>query len=218
MSSIVIADDYDLARAGLRAVLAEEGGVDVVGEAADGLTAVALCRRLKPDLVLMDVNMPELDGLAATRIIKQDCPGTRVIIVTMHDDPDHLLEALKAGATGYLLKSAPWRDVTAAVRTVLDGESLLNPAVATALLSRLAKEQTRAVSRAPTAPLTARELDVLRLVVEGQTNREIGATLTISLATVKTHVERIIAKLEVSDRTQAAVRAIELHLIVLESR
>jgi len=208
---LVIADDHDLVRAGLRSVLARERGVEIIGEAATGKEAVSLCRRLQPDLVLMDVRMPEMDGLAATRAIKAECPRTSVIIVTMHENPDYLFEALKAGAAGYVLKDASQHELVTAVRQVLRGEALLNAEVATRLLQRLATETTQPPP-GPAVPLTAREQDVLRLLAQGQTNREIGKNLIVSVGTVKVHVERILAKLGVSDRTQAAVRAVELGL------
>jgi DNA-binding NarL/FixJ family response regulator len=208
---LIIADDHDLARAGLRSMLAGERGLDIIGEAINGREAVSLCRRLQPDLVLMDVRMPEMDGLAATRAIKSECPGVSVIIVTMHENPDYLFEALKAGAAGYVLKDATQREVIGAVRQVLRGESLLNAEVATRLLRRLAEETARPQER-PAAMLTPREIEVLRLLAHGLTNREIAARLVVSVGTVKVHVERILAKLGVSDRTQAAVRAVKLGL------
>ncbi|HLH23870.1 MAG TPA: response regulator transcription factor [Chloroflexota bacterium] len=208
---LVIADDHDLARAGLRSMLAGERGLAVVGEAANGREALALARRLQPDLVLMDVRMPEMDGLAATRAIKAECPRVSVVIVTMHENLDYLFEALKAGAAGYLLKDATQREVVSAVRQVLRGESLLNGELATRLLHRLAEEPAQQ-DPLPTVPLTPREAEVLRLLAQGLTNREIAGQLYVSVGTVKVHVERILAKLGVSDRTQAAVRAVTLGL------
>jgi DNA-binding NarL/FixJ family response regulator len=208
----VIADDHELTRAGLRAMLSSERGLELVGEATNGREALLFCRRLRPDLVLLDVRMPEMDGLATTRAIKQECPTTSVIIVTMHENPEYMLEALKAGAAGYVLKDATRSELISAIRYVLRGESILNGELATRLLRRLAAETPRDPWRPPER-LTPRELDVLRLLVQGQTNREIGANLTISVGTVKIHVEHIIAKLGVSDRTQAAVRAVELGLL-----
>lgn len=212
VARLLIADDHDLARAGLRSMLDGERGLEVVGEAADGQQALALCRRLRPDLVLMDVRMPKLDGLTATSAIKRECTGTSVIMVTMHENSDYLLEALKAGAAGYVLKGATKREIITTVRQVLGGESALQPELATRLLRRLANEGPTDAA-APAEQLTPREREVLRLVAQGQTNQEIGRELTLSVSTVKTHVEHIIAKLEVSDRTQAAVRAAQLGLL-----
>jgi DNA-binding NarL/FixJ family response regulator len=208
---VVIADDHELARLGLRTMLLPEPDLEVVGEAATGREAVELCRKLEPDLVLMDIRMPDLDGLVATRAIKQELPRTSILIVTLSEDPDYLLEALRVGAAGYVLKDASRREVVMAVRQVLSGESPLDPKLAAQLIRRLA---TQAPSKDQPAKhgdeLTQRELDVLRLVAEGKTNAEIGQSLFVSVGTVKVHVERIIDKLGVSDRTQAAVRAVEL--------
>jgi DNA-binding NarL/FixJ family response regulator len=159
----------------------------------------------------MDVRMPEMDGLAATRAIKAECPRVSVIIVTMHENPDYLFEALKAGAAGYLLKDATQREVVGAVRQVLHGESLLNSELATRLLHRLTEEPARPDAM-PMVPLTPREGEVLQLLAQGLTNRAIAGQLYVSVGTVKVHVERILAKLDVSDRTQAAVRAVTLGL------
>lgn len=211
---LVIADDHELARAGLRSMLMSDAGLEIVGEAANGHEAVARCNELRPDLILLDVRMPELDGMAATRLIKQQSPETNILIVTMHETPEYLLEALRAGAAGYVLKDATRAELLSAVRQVLRGEHVLNGGLAARLLQRMvynAPSQARDATR-----LTARELDVLRLLVQGKTNREIAAILIISAGTVKVHVEHIIAKLGVSDRTQAAVRAIELGLIGAE--
>lgn len=209
---VVIADDHDLARAGLRSMLARERDVEIVGEAVNGQEAVSLCRRLQPDLLLTDVRMPELDGLAVTRAIKERQPQISVIIVTMHEDPEYLFEALKAGAAGYLLKGASHREIVTAVRQVARGEMLLQPELTTRLLHRLAGE-AKVQAEAPRAELTAREREVLQLLATGQTNREIARQLVVSPGTVKTHIEHIIRKLDVSDRTQAAVRGIQLGLV-----
>ena len=212
MARLLIADDHDLARAGLRSILDGERGLEVVGEAADGRQALALSRRLRPNLVLMDVRMPNLDGLAATDAIKRECPGTSVVMVTMQENPDYLLEALKAGAAGYVLKGATKREIVTTVRQVLSGEAALQPELAARLLRRLANEGPTDAA-APAEHLTPREHEVLRLVAQGRTNQEIARELTLSVSTVKTHVEHIIAKLGVSDRTQAAVRAAQLGLL-----
>jgi DNA-binding NarL/FixJ family response regulator len=209
---VLIVDDHELARSGLRMMLSGTKDISIVGEAINGREAVDLCRELRPDVVMMDVRMPQMDGLTATEALKRECPTTSVIMVTMHEDADYLLRALQAGAAGYLLKDATQQDVIKAVRQVLSGESILSPEMMSHLLRRLA---ARPVT--PSTPqlerLTPRELDVLRLLVDGQTNREIAYNLGISVGTVKAHVEHIIAKLGASDRTQAAVRAVELRLL-----
>jgi DNA-binding NarL/FixJ family response regulator len=159
----------------------------------------------------MDIRMPDLDGLAATRTIKEELPRISILILTLSEDPDYLLEALRVGAAGYVLKDASRRDVVTAVRQVLSGESPLDPRLAAQLIRRLASQRPAKERPAKHGDeLTQRELDVLRLVAEGKTNAEIGQSLFVSVGTVKVHVERIIDKLGVSDRTQAAVRAIEL--------
>ncbi len=210
---LLIADDHELSRTGLRGMLASEEGLEVVGEATTGREAVVLCRRLRPHLVLMDLRMPELDGLAATRTIKQESPATSVIIVTMHENPEYLFEALKAGAAGYLLKDSTRAEVVGAVWRVLGGEALLDAELATRLLQRLARDAQRA--RPPGIPLTPRESEVLQLLTQGRTNRQIAEELVITAGTAKLYVERILGKLGVSDRTQAAVRAVELGLASL---
>ena len=217
MPTIVIIDDQQLSRAGIRAMLASERNLAIVGEASSGGEGVALCGRLQPNLVLMDVVMPDMDGFAATRAIKQACPHTIVLMITMSEDPDHLVEALEAGASGYLLKDVIHHELIAAVRRTLAGESVLAPALASALLTRLAGKHTM-TSAAPRPSLTPRERQVLQLLTEGRTNGEIARSLVVSLSTVKAHVEHIIAKLEASDRTQAAVRGVRLGLVSLGER
>ena len=221
---VLIADDHDLVRDGLHRMLSRTPDLEGVGDASNRREAVELCRRLNPDLVLMDVRMPEMDGLEATRAIKAEQPTVRVLIVTTYENPDYLLEALKAGAAGYVLKDAPKEQLINSVRRVLDGESPLNQELAVELIRRLTKEagqltqpppaqQSRAGAPPPLEHLTPRELEVLGLLTEGKTNPGIAEELVISRATVKVHVERIIRKLGVSDRTQAVVRAIELGMV-----
>jgi NarL family two-component system response regulator LiaR len=210
-SRVIIADDHELARVGLRTMLEPEADLEVIGEAITGREAVELSRRLAPDLVLMDIRMPEMDGLVATRAIKAELPRTSILIVTLSEDPDYLLEALRVGAAGYVLKDASRREVVTAVHQVLSGESPLDPKLAAQLIRRLASQTPPKEQPAKHGDeLTQRELDVLRLVAEGKTNAEIAQNLFVSVGTVKVHVERIIDKLGVSDRTQAAVRAVEL--------
>ena len=209
---IVIADDHELARAGLRAMLTDQRGFELVGEASNGQEALLLCRRLQPDLALIDVRMPGMDGLSTCRAIKQECPATSVILVTMHANPEYLFEALKAGAAGYVLKDVSQRELISAVQKVLHGESILNQELVARLLQRLASE-TQSREDLPAGRLSPREREVLELLTKGQTNREIARKLTVSVSTVKIHVEHILAKLGVSDRTQAAVRATEMGLL-----
>ncbi len=209
---LVIADDHELARAGLHAMLTGQWGLEVVGEAANGREALELCRRLYPDLALIDVRMPEQDGLATCQAIKRECPATSVILVTMHENPDYLFEALKAGAAGYVFKDISQRELITAVHSVLRGESILNKELVTRLLQRLVGEMPYQEELSQ-GRLSPREREVLQLLTQGQTNREIAQNLTVSVSTVKIHVEHILAKLGVSDRTQAAVRAIELGLL-----
>jgi DNA-binding NarL/FixJ family response regulator len=257
---LLIADDHALVREGLRTMLSGEDGIQVVAEANDGQQALSICRELKPDLVLMDVRMPVMDGLEATRRIKAEMPHTSVVMVTMHENPDYLFEAVKAGAAGYVLKDASGERLLGAVRRTLEGESPLNQELAMRLLVRLARERGEGGSgnnglqsedagseagpsgtesdgavHAPEAAgeegesaggeddaermgsLTPREVEVLTLLSQGQTNPQIARELTVSRGTVKIHVQHIISKLGVSDRTQAAVRAIEAGLIGAET-
>jgi two-component system, NarL family, response regulator LiaR len=232
---LLIADDHALVREGLRTMLSGEDGLSVIAEANNGQEALSLCKELRPDLVLMDVRMPVMDGLEATRKIKQQMPKTSVVMVTMHENPDYLFEAVKAGAAGYVLKDASGERLLGAVRRTLEGESPLNQELAMRLLVRLAREKEGGSGRAEpvaTEPaqsgsgadpvgetadgqlesLTPRETEVLKLLSQGQTNPQIAQNLLFSVSTVKAHVRSILTKLGVSDRTQAAVRAIEFRL------
>ena len=217
-SRIVVADDHPLIRRALTTTIDEQPDLQTVGEATDGLEAVELCRRLKPELVLMDVLMPNMDGLEATRKIKKNSPRTSVLVLTASEDPNHLSEALKAGAAGYVQKEATTTETIGAVRKVLEGESSLDQEVATRLLKRLMDDPEpepngRAKGESLSELLSARESEVLGLVARGCTNQQIGRTLLISVSTVKKHVRTVICKLGVSDRTQAAVRAVELGVL-----
>ena len=255
---LLIADDHALVREGLRTMLSGEDGIEVIAEAHDGQQALEVCRELEPDLVLMDVRMPVMDGLEATKRIKAEMPRTSVMMVTMHENPDYLFEAVKAGAAGYVLKDASGERLLGAVRRTLEGESPLNQELAMRLLKRLAKEsssgeggaeggskgvaeetpeETQEQEREPLASrpeahqagsslsgqsngagqietLTPREVEVLKLLSQGQTNPQIAQNLLFSVSTVKAQVRSILSKLGVSDRTQAAVRAIESRLTI----
>lgn len=218
---LAIVDDHDLAREGLKDMLADEPDITVVGEAVNGREALSLCSTLQPDLVLMDVRMPTMDGLAATKVIKQKHPEISILMVTMHENPDYLLEALKAGASGYVLKDAAQNEIITAVRRVRNGDSPLDPTLATRLLRRLAVEGWEgpdAEGDVPVEPLTRRELEVLGLMKLGRTNRQIAEELAINLGTAKNHVEHIISKLGVSDRTQAVVKALRLGILDFSNR
>src|SRR5215216_2990800 len=273
VARLLIADDHALVREGLRTMLSGEEGIEVIAEANDGQQALHACRELKPDLVLMDVRMPVMDGLEATKKIKQEMPKTSVMMVTMHENPDYLFEAVKAGAAGYVLKDASGERLLSAVRRTLEGESPLNqelamergrdseegtwggsgersgrssPGTRTATPEEGPREKDDLLASRPevTGPetsqpeathpgayqasssgsgqsrgaaqmgnLTPREVEVLRLLSQGQTNPQIAQNLLVSRGTVKIHVQHIISKLGVSDRTQAAVRAIEAGLL-----
>jgi DNA-binding NarL/FixJ family response regulator len=233
---IIVAEDHPLFRSALRLLLeSSDSLLEVVAEATDGQQALEFARTLKPDLVLMDVIMPNMDGLEATHAIKRELPKTVVLMMTASEEPNHLAEAIKAGAAGYVLKSASAQQIIDAIRAALDGESPLDPKIARRLILDLMDEQSndeRPSSNvvAPESPppalggehsqgdetipssLTAREIEVLGLLARGRTNQQIAHELFVSTSTVKKHVRHIISKLGVSDRTQAAVRAIELGL------
>lgn len=215
-ASVLIADDHDLARAGLAAMIGREKDFRIVSEASDGVAAVAACRAHGPDLAILDIRMPELDGLAATREIRASSPKTRVLIVSMHDSLDYLEAAIEAGASGYVLKDASREDILATMRRVLDGEAFFNADLVARLLrrasSRSIPEKTH-IDR-----LTVREREVLVKIAEGLTNKEIARRLAIAPGTVKIHIERIIAKLGVTDRTQAAVLAVRSGLLPASSQ
>jgi DNA-binding NarL/FixJ family response regulator len=214
---VLVVDDHALLRAAMRSILSREPDLEVVGEASDGREAVELCHTLRPDLVLMDVSMPGLDGITATRKIKAALPEMGVLILTAHDDQDLLLEAVRAGAAGYVLKGVGPAELVGAIRATLVGESPVDQELVMQLVRRLARDEVKkppaSDRRAPQRPsLTDRELEVLALLTTGKTNREISRELHLSLSTVKRNLERIISKLGVSDRTQAAVKAVELGL------
>lgn len=206
---LIIADDHPVVREGLRAVLDSEPDVEVVGEAADGSEVLGLVGSLEPDLVLMDLQMPELDGVAATRRIRRDHDGIEVLILTTYDTDADITRAVAAGATGYLLKDASREELMQAIRLAARGESVLSPKVASRVLGRM---------RAPAEEaLSTREVEVLLEVADGLSNKEVGRVLHISEATVKTHLLHIFAKLGVEDRTAAVTAALERGIIRLDS-
>jgi DNA-binding NarL/FixJ family response regulator len=206
---VVLVDDDQLMRAGLRAVLSSDAGIEVVGEAATGRAAVGRVRALRPDLVLMDVRMPDLDGIAATREVLAISPDVKVVILTTFEQDDYIFGALSAGASGFLLKRTSPEELLAAIHTVATGDSLLSPSVTRIVLDRLARQPAPQVAGRAVADLTPREREVLGLVARGLSNGEIAAALVIEESTVKTHVKRILGKLGLRDRIQAVIFAYE---------
>ena len=215
---VLVVDDHQLVLEGLRAVLSTDPQLEVVGEAHTGREAVGMAELLRPDIILMDIRMPDMNGIDATRQVKQVVPSASVIMLTMYENPDYLFEAVKAGASGYVLKDVAGPELLQAIHTVVDGGSLLNQEVVGKFLRRLAADAEQA-SAGPltTGPgpdrLTPRELEVLQLIAAGLSNKEIAARLNVSVATVKTHLEHILQKMQVSDRTQAAVQAVTRGLL-----
>jgi DNA-binding NarL/FixJ family response regulator len=215
MIKLVLADDQELVRTGFRMILRAEPDLEVVGEAADGDEAVRLAARLRPDVVLMDIRMPRLDGLAATRkILAQPATPTRVLILTTFDEDAYVFEALRAGASGFLLKTVPADQLVAGVREVAAGEALLAPAITRRLIERFAD----ALEAEPTPPpgydeLTAREREVFLLLARGMSNAEIAAELVVEPSTIKSHVAAVLSKLGVRDRVGAVVLAYESGLV-----
>jgi DNA-binding NarL/FixJ family response regulator len=209
MTRLLIVDDQALVRVGLRKILESEPETSVVGEAADGEDAVAQARRLQPDVVLMDVRMPVLDGIEATRRIVRAQPATRVLILTTFGLDGYVYDALRAGASGFMLKDAPPEEIAAAVRIVASGDALLAPAVTRAVVEEFARHRPPAATPPAVEELTPREREVLELVVRGLSNPEICERLVISEATTKTHVARILQKLGLRDRVQVVIYAYE---------
>jgi DNA-binding NarL/FixJ family response regulator len=206
---VLIVEDDALMRAGLRGVLSGDPAIDVVGEAADGRDALYRTRLLTPDIVLMDIRMPELDGIAATRDVLAAFPGVKVLILTTFEQDDYIFGALAAGASGFLLKRTRPEELVAAVHTVAAGDSLLSPSVTSRVIERMTRQPLPSTTDPRLAALTDREREVLELVARGLSNSEIAAALVIEASTVKTHTKRILAKLGVRDRVQAVIFAYE---------
>lgn len=207
---ILIADDHPVVREGLNAMLSREVDFEVVGEAKDGVEAVSIVKELKPDVVLMDLRMPEMDGVQAMRQIRLTDPDVKFIILTTYSDDDYIFSGIEAGARAYLLKDAPRDELFKAIRAVYKGESLIQPVVASKLLDRFSQLSRRTPSG---EELSERELEVLRLMAKGAANKEISAELNIAQSTVKTHITNIFQKLAVNDRTEAVTQAIKKGLI-----
>ena len=214
MTTVLLADDQELVRAGLRTVLDSQDGIEVVGEASNGREAVDLARELRPDVVLMDVRMPELDGIAATRELAGAADGRpRVLVLTTFDLDEYVFDAVKAGASGFLLKDATPTRLAAAIRAVDEGDSLLAPDVTRRLVERFAAEPAGPDVDGALGELTEREIEVLELVARGLSNAEIAELLVVSMPTVKTHVGRVLMKLGLRDRVQAVVFAYEAGIV-----
>jgi DNA-binding NarL/FixJ family response regulator len=213
---VLIADDQQLVREGLRVLLDLTPGIRVVGEASNGAEAIERARQLKPDVILMDVQMPELDGVAATRRIQDTCPQVEVIILTTFDDDEYVFEGLRAGAAGYLLKDVPSEQLAQAIRAAARGESFIHPSVARKVVTEFTRltERERVRREQPLVePLSPREMEVLALLAQGLSNQEIADRLTIAPGTVKNHVSNVLSKLNARDRTQAVLRAQEIGLL-----
>jgi DNA-binding NarL/FixJ family response regulator len=207
---VLIVDDDDLMRAGLRGVLSSDQAIEVVGEAGDGREAAYRTRLLRPDVVLMDVRMPDLDGISATRELLAGFPDVKVVILTTFEQDDYIFGALSAGASGFLLKRTRPEELIAAIHTIAAGDSLLSPSVTSRVIERMAGQPARDGEPDPRlAELTPRENEVLELVARGLSNGEIAAELVIEESTVKTHLKRVLAKLQVRDRVQAVIFAYE---------
>lgn len=204
---ILLADDHDLFRAGLAGLIEAQPDLEIVGQAEDGLEALSLVRVLKPDLIVMDIKMPMCDGLEATRLIRTEMPDARIVILTVHDEDEKLFDAIKAGASGYILKDTNSTDFLAALRRALAGDAVLPPKLAARVLdefARLAQQAVPAALPTVTPDLTTREREVLNLIATGATDKEIAAQLSLSLHTVKSHVHSILSKLHAINRRHAA--------------
>ncbi|MCZ4520360.1 response regulator transcription factor [Rhodococcus ruber] len=211
--TVVVVDDQELMRMGLNMVLEAQDDIEVVGEASDGAGAIEAVRRLSPAVVLMDVRMPGVDGVSATRTITESGSDTRVLVMTTFDLDEHVLGALRAGASGFLLKDTPPEDLVSAIRSVAAGDAVVSPKVTKRLLSRFVAQSVSTTDASVLDALTGREREVLVHLATGLSNAEIAAVLHLSEATIKTHIGRILTKLDIRDRVQAVVLAYETGLV-----
>jgi len=210
LTRVLVADDEHLMRAGLIELLTTDPEIEIVGQASTGREAVELARQLAPDVVLMDVRMPDLDGIAATRELSRTSPSVKVLMLTTFEQDDYVFGALRAGASGFLLKRTRPEDLIAAVHAIAAGDSLLSPSVTRRVIDRMAQQPTPELAgQAKLEALTPRERDVLELIARGLSNREIAAALVVEESTIRTHVKRILAKLDLRDRVQAVIFAYE---------
>jgi NarL family two-component system response regulator LiaR len=213
---VLIADDHTVVREGTRRMLEQEDDIEVVAEANDGEEAVKIATSIKPDVVLMDISMPVLDGIEATKQIKAQTPSVAILILSAYDDDQFVFSLLEAGAAGYLLKSVRGRELVEAIRSVYAGESVLHPSVARKVLNRFGHASEKAAERAPVELLSEREMEVLKLLTRGLSNKEIADELCISIRTVQGHLGNIFNKLQISSRTEAVVRALKEGWVTLE--
>ncbi|MBI4063299.1 MAG: response regulator transcription factor [Elusimicrobia bacterium] len=213
---VVICDDQTLFREGLRDVLDGEKGIEIVGEASNGQEAVSTCRKLQPDVVLMDIRLPQLDGISATRVVRKDCPKTNVVVLSSYEDEAHVLEAIQAGANGYLSKMLPARELVNAIKT-FSQEGVLIPQPIMGKLMEGIRKISAAQLEASLINLTKTELAILAMVGRGCSNDKIAKDLTSSVKTIKNHLNRIFRKLNVKNRTEAVLKGIDLGLISPES-
>ena len=213
---ILIADDHAFVREGTRRILEQEPDLEVVAEAGDGEEAVRLASELKPDVAIIDVAMPKLDGIEATRQIKTLCPAVAVLVLSAYDDDQFIFGLLEAGAAGYLLKNVRGREIVDAIRAVDAGESVLHPSVARKVLNRFASVSSRVQRKKPLEVLTDREMEVLRMVTKGLSNKDIAQELCLSVRTVQGHLANIFNKLRVSSRTEAVVHALREGWVTLD--
>jgi DNA-binding NarL/FixJ family response regulator len=210
VTRVLIADDDHLMRAGLVELLTADPTIEIVGQASTGRQAVDRTRQLEPDVVLMDIRMPDLDGIAATRQLSQAAPAARVLILTTFEQDDYIFGALRVGASGFLLKRTRPEDLIAAVHTVAAGDSLLSPSVTRRVIDRMAQQPTPELAdQTKVDELTPREREVLKLIAQGLANREIAAALGVEESTIRTHVKRVLMKLDLRDRVQAVIFAYE---------
>lgn len=214
---ILLADDHVVVREGTREILERHDDLEVVGEAGDGQEAIQLAAQLRPDVALIDISMPNVSGIEATRRIKEQCPNTAVLVLTAYDDDAYVFAILEAGAAGYLLKNARSREVVDAVRAVHAGESVLHPAIARKVLGRLVGEPSRPAPVKPLDALSERELEVLQWAARGLSNKEIARQLVLSPRTVQAHMAHIFSKMQVGSRTEAVLEALKRGWIHLES-
>ena len=214
---VMIADDHQVVREGLSAILNAKEDIEVIAEAKDGIEAIEKAKALKPDIILMDISMPRMNGVEATRRIKLQQPQIGIVVLTMYQDEEYIFDLVKAGATGYMLKNSDSSEIVKAIRSTHQGESMIQPSVASKILNEFSHLSDRRTVKSPrpAQELTKREIEIIRRIADGKTNKEVGNILNISEKTVKNHVRNIFQKLGVDDRTQAAIYAIKKGLIQL---